>query len=217
VPIVGLELPEGKVRFEDLKDEVLMPVYHAVQLFTQEEHHRISVTKLVGCLRQHYAMEKLEVYVPVTNYLRLMYGSGMHRMLHTMEVPVAWETPDGITVNGSIDYVDEEYLIDFKTIRRLPGKTLDHHALQVNLYHFLLRHNTIGEKRDIPHLAVVYIDFDGHYEYHRVRIKNYDYLHNFICERAKMLHDALEKDIPPPMEEGWICQYCFIPNCGQLS
>jgi CRISPR/Cas system-associated exonuclease Cas4 (RecB family) len=216
MPIVGLEMPDGrKVRFEELdKKDVLYPVFQAMQRYANREHHRISVTRLVDCLRRSYALEYDEVYVPPQRYLRMMYGTAMHTILGAMEVPVAWETPDGITVYGSIDYLTEERLIDFKTVRSLPGQTMKNHALQINLYHFLLRHNTIGEQRNVPRLNVVYVDMEGNWESHRVRIKDHDYLHDFIRKRAKILHDALEKRIPPPEENDWLCRHCFVrKNC----
>jgi CRISPR/Cas system-associated exonuclease Cas4 (RecB family) len=115
----------------------------------------------------------------------------------------------GPRISGRADLIlgidGEAYIIEAKSIRRLPKEPLRHHVAQLQLYLAGL-----GLKRGF----LVYLDKEAlrhaifPIEYNASLLKG-------ILERARRLHEALLSDrSPEPDGEPWECRYCeFRGEC----
>jgi CRISPR/Cas system-associated exonuclease Cas4 (RecB family) len=109
----------------------------------------------------------------------------------------------GLRISGRADLIlaidGEAYVIEAKSIRRLPSEPLRHHVAQLQLYLAGL-----GLRRGF----LVYLDKEA--LRHAVFPVEYDAsLLKGILERARRLHEALLSDrSPEPDGEPWECGYC---------
>jgi CRISPR/Cas system-associated exonuclease Cas4 (RecB family) len=115
----------------------------------------------------------------------------------------------GLRISGRADLIlaidGEAYVIEAKSIRRLPSEPLRHHVAQLQLYLAGL-----GLKRGF----LVYLDKEA--LRHAIFPIEYDAsLLRGILERARRLHEALLSDrSPEPDGEPWECGYCeFRGEC----
>ncbi|MEM2936037.1 MAG: PD-(D/E)XK nuclease family protein [Candidatus Bathyarchaeia archaeon] len=100
---------------------------------------------------------------------------------------------------------EHTYIIEAKSIKRLPEAPLRHHVWQLQLYlagHRLSRGFLVYlEKQALRH-RIFAVDFD------REAFRR-------LLERALILHKALVEDKPPkPDPEAWECRFCeFLGEC----
>jgi CRISPR/Cas system-associated exonuclease Cas4 (RecB family) len=119
------------------------------------------------------------------------------------------ELGPGLRISGRADLIlaidGEAYVIEAKSIRRLPSEPLRHHVAQLQLYLAGL-----GLRRGF----LVYLDKEA--LRHAIFPIEYDAsLLRGILERARGLHEALLSDrSPEPDGEPWECGYCeFRGEC----
>jgi CRISPR/Cas system-associated exonuclease Cas4 (RecB family) len=178
----------------------------------------ISVTSTLNCLRKVALEKRHDVYVDP----RQLYYAFRGQMFHAI---AELARPDGcvaekrfgrviagLTITGQPDLIWPEHrlLIDFKTTRRLPTKEVyPHHALQVNIYRWL-----VEPLYPVDRLEIVYMDMDG---VRRLPVPLMDRrkVTATLVARARILKAALDGGKLPERAgpEGlWQCQWCSFPD-----
>ncbi len=115
-----------------------------------------------------------------------------------------------IRISGRVDAVlsvnGENVVLEVKSISKLPGKSLEHHVMQIQPY-LLALNNQRG--------LIVYL------EKHRLSWRIFEVpfdgkLMDSILKRAKTLHESLTSKNPPKPERSWECKYCeFGSKCEE--
>jgi len=207
------------------------PVLKAVHEDCLRPHAFPSVTSLTGCLRRSWLMHTRDYYDYPSGRLALLVGSQMHAALELAaeeagaipEIKVRWTTQDGIQINGTADlYVrvnGSGVLQDWKTAKaiwlsKLPYGT---HAVQVNLYAFMLEHNELEPRHPVDVLRMVYLSKSGpdtkngeHNGVVQINVDKWDagVAEQFLNTNARTLGRALDDGTPPPKtSERWLCSY----------
>ena len=128
---------------------------------TRERRPGIHVTDLLGCPLKAYWDKTNPVAEMPHKMLARTIGTAWHKFVETndefveCELPVEW---DELVGTADIVYRDGR-IVDNKTTRWLTPSKLPYgsHALQVNIYAFMLRQ--MG--REVKSLAIQYIDMSG--------------------------------------------------------
>jgi CRISPR/Cas system-associated exonuclease Cas4 (RecB family) len=125
----------------------------------------ISVTTMLSCLRKSALERRHDAYVDPKQLYHAFRGQLFHALAELgrpegciVEKRFA-RTIAGLTISGQPDLIWPEHrlLIDFKSTRRRPPREpYPHHALQVNLYRWL-----IEPVHEVDRLEIVYMDMDG--------------------------------------------------------
>lgn len=117
-----------------------------------------------------------------------------------------------IRITGRADIIaavnGEEYVIEVKSIRKLPEKPLNHHIQQLTLY--MAGH-------DVERGFIIYLEKQAlHHRIFPVEFSQEKF--RDLLERAVELHNALIKDDAPKSDpEPWECRYCEFngQTCGE--
>jgi len=115
--------------------------------------------------------------------------------------------PTPLWINGKADVLvevgNEKYVVEFKSIRRLPRQALRHHVEQLNLYLAAL---------NCQNGFIIYLEKSA--LRHRVfPVKFEQDIFNGLLERAQRLHKALMTgDKPKPDAQPWECRFCEFKN-----
>lgn len=117
-----------------------------------------------------------------------------------------------LRISGRVDALlnigGEKYVLEVKSIARLPGKPLERHIMQIQPY--LLALNT--DKGLIVYLEKSRLSwrvFEAPFE---------PKLMDRLLERAKTLHEHLTSKEPPRPEPSWECKYCeFREKCRSIN
>ena len=213
----------------------------------QDRSKEIHVTDLTGCLRRAWYSKTMQLpEYPHETLLRWM-GTHFHSAAETendqffeSEVPIEW---NGLV--GTIDVLYKDNSIkDFKFSRWLYPHKLPYgsHALQVNIYGFMLRKNGRKPKS----LKIQYVDASGPTKCRAcgiptrmqegvircpnclkvfenghlgavlvdVPIMPADEIEWLVTERQEALSFGMEMNTPPEREPGYLCKYCqFTEFC----
>lgn len=140
------------------------PILQGMANGIRGEVEGISVTSMLGCLRKAALERRHDAYVDP----RQLYHAFRGQLFHVLaerglpEGAVAERrfsrTIAGVTVSGQPDLIWPEHrlLVDFKSTRRAPPKEpYPQHALQVNLYRWL-----VEPAYSVDRLEIVYLDME---------------------------------------------------------
>lgn len=143
---------------------------------------------------------------------RVLKDSGL--MVKSVEAPFILLIPnDGgfFRIEGRADLIvsfnDEDYILEVKSVRKLPDTPFKHHIQQTQIYlaAYGLQKGFIIylEKQALQH-RIFEVTFNAE-----------DFKH--LLKRAKSLHEALTNDSEPePDAEAWECRFCEFRNkCGR--
>jgi CRISPR/Cas system-associated exonuclease Cas4 (RecB family) len=167
----------------------------------------ISVTSMLNCLRKVVLEKRHDVYIDPKQLFYAFRGQMFHAIAELAQ-PDGCITEQrfarqiaGLTISGQPDLIwpAHRLLIDFKTTRRVPQKEVyPHHALQVNIYRWL-----VEPLYPVDTLEIVYMDM----ERRKVTAT--------LVARARILKAALDGG-PLPERAGpdglWQCAWCSFPN-----
>jgi len=115
--------------------------------------------------------------------------------------------PNPLWINGKADALikvgDEKYVLEVKSIRRLPKHPLKHHVEQLHFYLAAL---------NCQNGFIIYLEKSA--LKHRVfPVKFEQTVFNGLLERAQKLHNALITDgRPKPDAQPWECRFCEFKN-----
>jgi CRISPR-associated protein Cas4 len=187
----------------------------------------IHVTDLVyDCLRRAYYDKKIGELISAVSDSEGLMVVWIGQMLHEMPIdPVNCEHEkeveiefDGVRVEGRVDELcrlgDNYIVVDKKSSRTIPNAPHDHHIKQVLFYSAILTRK-YGYR--VSHAGILYLDVAN------LKVKLFLIpLNTQIAEvalrelerKAKTLSQAIQANIPPPPEPGWLCSYCpYFKKC----
>jgi CRISPR/Cas system-associated exonuclease Cas4 (RecB family) len=178
----------------------------------------ISVTSLLTCLRKVVLERRHDVYLDPKQLFYAFRGQMFHAIAELAQ-------PDGciaeqrfarqiagLTISGQPDLIWPRHrlLIDFKTTRRVPQKEVyPHHALQVNIYRWL-----VEPLYPVDRLEIVYLDMDGAKRM-PVPLMDRRKVTATLVARARVLKAALDGGPLPERVEPdglWQCAWCSFPS-----
>lgn len=200
---------------------------------------KITVTKLLTCVRRTYFYSKLDYIIQPYEAYALFRGSIVHSFLEKYRVEDCIVETEfekqykSITIYGTPDKIDVKrgIIYDYKTIT---GRISDdyslrwgnphmEHIVQLHLYKWL-----VEDKFNIQKLVLIYIGSDTCQKY-EIPIrgpedkKKYEPIQKAF-ERAEILNKVWNKKVEEvskdqlPKEEGWICRYCpFSRECNEME
>ena len=208
---------------------------------TQEDRtQEIHVTDITGCLLKAYLDKTAPAPRFVHDSLAMWIGHAVHTALDTSDTHVLSEMPvSGLGLVGRLDakYGADQRIEDSKTKRWIKPSQLhsEEHAAQVNIYRHLdgsdggmqiqyidmsgpskcrackVTMRLIDGEVQCPkcgysgkenHLGAVLVDIDP-----------IEDIEGLINERVGILQEALDSEIAPRAEPGWICGYCPHVAC----
>ena len=180
---------------------------------------------LPSCLRRQFLIYKRGVIVPEEKMGLFKIGEMFHEFLDRtlkagglevkeVEAPfviVCFCSSELIRVNGRADLIlsvdGEEYVVEVKSVRKLPKEPFKHHVQQLNLYL-----GAYGIKRGF----LIYLEKQA--LAHRIFPVEFS-LETFklLIDRARALHRHLTTDdMPKPNAEAWECRFCeFRTECNR--
>ncbi len=214
---------------------------------TEIRKGEIHVTDITGCLRKAWYAKTQPAAEYVHEMLTRNLGTMLHHAMEGSDEHVDSELAiavDGIVGRSDLVYKDGR-LLDLKSTRWIYPEKLPYgsHALQVNIYAYLLRKTG----RDVNRLQIQYVDMSGPTKCRAckvpVRKVGDDFkcpscgklfarghlgamlveipmmadadVEQFISERKGTLSAALEMGMPPEPEPGFLCNYCSHINVCQ--
>ncbi len=233
MPVIGFDCPyKGKVSFDFcLRDaathnqpcQFTYPILQGMVANEEKDRDGIHVTSLLNCLRKVVLDQRHDIYIsPEQTYwaFRGQLAHSIVELAQTEDAIVEQEFRreiEGITIIGTPDviYLDRKLLVDYKTTAMTPKRgAYPHHALQVNIYRWL-----IWEHYQVERLEVVYMDMKGTARCD-CRVMSLKRVEEFILPRARLVKRGLDGgELPPQVgDEGrWQCWgYCSFshhPEC----
>jgi len=115
--------------------------------------------------------------------------------------------PNPLWINGKADALikvgDEKYVLEVKSIRRLPRQALKHHVEQLHFYLAAL---------NCQNGFIIYLEKSA--LRHKVFPVKFEHeIFSELLDRAQRLHRALiADDKPKPDAEPWECRFCEFKN-----
>ena len=188
--------------------------YYDTRIRPSVTEYQIMVTEVVTCLRKAWYQRKYATLPSVHKIVILSIGDVFHKLLQEyleqngyqceLQATVGFEGYEWELV-GHVDAINDDHILEFKTINALPKKPLEHHVLQVNTYLYMFNR---------PKGFIVYISKrTGDIAVFEVKPDKEKL--DYVLERANLLYDHLKRNEPPPYEVGWLCDYCeFEGFCG---
>jgi len=188
----------------------------------------ISVTKLLGCPRATYLINRHDVYVSPEKLYWAFRGVLGHAVIEKYKADKDAITEKRfsrkikkMTISGKPDIIIPKHglIRDYKTTKEVPyyNKVYSNHEAQLNLYRWL-----INKEHKIDRLEVVYMDMKRTKVVPVKRLWKLSDCANYVEERATVLANAFEKNIVPAVPEGfplyWQCRdYCDCRDiCAQI-
>jgi len=202
---------------------VLSEAIHAA-LRADEDRPRIGWYRpslLSSCLRRQFLIYKRGILISEEKAGLFEIGRMFHEFLdRTLRagglVVKAVEAPfiivhfcgdEPIRVNGRADLIlsvdGEEYVVEVKSVRKLPSAPFKHHVQQLNLYlgaYGIKRGSLIYLEKQVLAHKIFPVEFSLE-------------AFKLLLNRAARLHQALISNSPPkPDNEEWECRYCEFKN-----
>jgi len=193
---------------ETVDHDVIARFFEAIFREMREDHHPISVTNIISCLRRgYYAAIIPEEIIEMGGKIRTWIGKKIH------ETPLCPKSEVELSyggVHGRIDEYDpgRRMLIEKKSVRSTPKKPYDHHVKQVQYYRVLLERNNMPVEK----AAILYINVaDAEAVAYPIDISQpLEEIEKEMLERGRKLREALKAGVLPPREMGWMCMnYCI--------
>lgn len=204
----GENLPlQAQLIVESIKRTFLAEVLNIYNRSPDE----LWVTELTKCLRYSFYNRVLLSSMDFRAAYRIIRGRLYHEFV-TSSIPLGeteqrdslgkkamFRARNGkeITITGRADLAVGDYVVDLKTVTRLPKEAYSDHLAQIQLYLYLY---------DKPRGLLVYIDDGGRIKPVHVE-RNEDEISKLL-RRAEELYEALRTGTPPPPEEDKWCRYC---------
>jgi CRISPR/Cas system-associated exonuclease Cas4 (RecB family) len=203
-------------RFEAMMRAKLIEEHKKVQSY---ERPYISVTELLGCIRQafyvrsRFPVNLTKMYKYPYLYLMQRIGNKIHEViqeLYDFEETEKTVVSERFKVKGRVDGIRENYIIEIKSIdaKKFQNKYQPEHFLQAIIYAYIL--NTEYDYK-IKTITIVYITRD------LKRIVAFDLqydekLAESILSRAPILKSSLQKSqVPDPFgSTNDHCKYCLF-------
>jgi len=178
----------------------------------------IHVGEICNCLRKAYFNRKFGDlslnHYNKTKYTILGLGLSTHVVLEEIfkELGFKVETPvkGEITIKnyrikivGTPDAFSDKFVVEIKTIKKLPEKPLHHHVMQLNAYLWMLQYS-LG--------YIVYISkSDGYVKVFEQGFS--ENVHYDFIKRAVRFYEAIKFDKVPEKEKTPLCNYCEWKWC----
>jgi len=194
-------------------------ILHGIREQIREPRDVISVTRLIGCPRGTYLLNKNDVYVSPEKLYWAFRGTLAHTVLqkYNIDEDAILEkrfnrTIKGIKISGQPDLIVPKHklLIDYKTSKEVPffNKVYSNHEIQLNIYRWL-----ISKHYKIDRLEVVYMDMG---RVKTIPVKNIWKLadcEDYVLKHATVIAEAFKTNIPPKVPSEfplyWQCRdYC---------
>lgn len=203
-------------RFESMMRAKLIEEHKKVQSY---ERPYISVTELIGCLRQafyvrlRYSVDLAKMYKYPYLYLMQKIGNKIHEViqeLYDFEEVEKTVVSEKFKVKGRVDGIRENYIIEIKSIdvKKFDNKYHPDHFLQGVIYAYIL--NTEYDYK-IKTITIVYVMRD------LKRIVAFDLpydekLAESLLSRAPILKSSLQTtQVPDPIGSTKDhCKYCLF-------
>jgi len=168
-----------------------------------ETRESISITKLIGCPRSTYLVNRNDVYVSPEKLYWAFRGTLAHAIIEKyMADPDAVvekhfkRVLNGIKITGKPDIIipKHELMRDYKTTKEVPffNKVYLNHEIQLNLYRWLVR-----KEYKVERLEVVYMDMKRSKVIPVKNIWKLSDCEDYIKKHSSVLAEAYEKNIPP--------------------
>jgi len=193
-------------------------IYEAFRKFLTKslrplDEETVHVGEVVQCLRKSFYTRRFGskelTHLEKTKFIILGLGLSTHLVLEEVlkELGCATEftqigtivTKDyQIRIAGTPDAFNDKFVIEIKTVNKIPEKPYKHHLMQLNAY-LWLTHRRIG--------YIVYIEKKTG----RVKVFEHtfnDELHDEFIRRAIKYYEAIKYNITPEREESFLCNYC---------
>jgi CRISPR/Cas system-associated exonuclease Cas4 (RecB family) len=181
-------------------------------------HDTLSVSTLVGCVRQAYLQATEDYYQRPDHQWWAYRGSIAHAIVERgageeavaeqrFERELALPSGRTVTITGQPDEIVpvRRLLVEYKTTDRPPKQPSATHIAQLNCYRWL-----IAPRYEIDTLGIVYLSMR---EVKKVAAPIWPdgQTERFLIERAGNLAHALETGAWPAMtEDTWMCRFCPV-------
>jgi CRISPR/Cas system-associated exonuclease Cas4 (RecB family) len=185
----------------------------------------LSVTALVGCVRQTYLKATEPYYQRPDQQYWAYRGTLGHQLVERGAGPgiVAEQRferdlrlPSGqvVTITGQPDEIDaaRSLLIDYKTTDRPPRLPSELHIAQLNIYRWL-----VAPVHQIDRLGIVYLTMKG-VKKASVPIWPDGQVERYLADRAGPLAEAYAGGPWPDLtEDRWLCKFCPVAVACELG
>ena len=176
----------------------------------RETTDKIHVTEATGCLRYAYFRRTVELK-PEANYYTFM-GTAIHDAIlkfitDRTEIHVENDVLDGYA-DAIVEINGRKYVLELKTVKRLPQKPYKSHVEQVNCYM-----NMLGIDKGI----IVYVQRSDGRKAVFVVDRDPD-LFTVTLDKARYLRKCLDEGKPPSLKDESFCFMCpFRKQCEKES
>lgn len=202
------------------------------------EKHEITVTSILGCLRNTYLSRKHDYFAEPGELYWLYRGRLAHKVLEdavdsdTQITETEFKRKiDDIEIYGTPDIIlpKKRLIRDYKTCAEVPkyrqDKPYSNHIQQLNIYAWVVSGQDKGRKNgkevifdnplpEIKRLQVTYLDMKNVKTTDAPLYKK-EKVEEFLRLRAPVLKEALDNGIVPPKEDTWQCGYCNVVKICQ--
>lgn len=198
---------------------ILKGIYENIQ-----NRDYLSVTSIIGCLRNTYLEMTHEIYVSPESLYWLFRGNIAHLVIDDYQPPDAISEKtferefEGVTLRGTPDNIiilpEQKKIIDYKTTARIPffNNPYSNHKLQLNLYRWL-----IAPEYRIDKLEVQYLDMKNVKKL-EAKLMSFEEVEDYLFQRLLPLKDAIDSGNCPPKppadsKDRWQCNgYCNVAD-----
>ena len=194
--------------------DILSRFYERIQTHREPGIH---VSNLVyDCMRRaYYEMTFGASFNSLDTLVTFWLGHAVHSMpiLKHHELPLEWNG-----IHGTCDEYEDGVLLDKKstTSERIPNEANDHHVRQVEYYKVMLE--AMGMPVTEAHILYIQLPKPHSIRDIKVQLRSSDMVAKEMLQKKKLLQSSLEKNIPPPRVQGWLCNYCsFASVCWRTD
>lgn len=202
------------------------PLLALVAEQSSREHHQLSVTTCLYCLRKAYFQNTEDYYIDPMSMLQATYGTALHKAIEECE-SIMWLKEhrvklerDGISIEGTIDAVFEDedglHVVDFKfpssqKYGLSTDQSIKKYVIQVHTYSFMLGNVKKATILLMPtaqrqaQIQSIEVDLDP---------KMVEESVSYLFSRAKVLNEAYKTRTPPPFDKN-DCIRAFCPQSIQ--
>jgi len=175
------------------------------RIYDIDDNKRIHVYESIRCLLKSYYTRKLKRKLFDSKIVVLSIGDAIHRLIqdvlrekgYQIEPELEFEYND-IVVVGHPDILTDNFVIELKSVSRIPKRPLTEHLLQTTAY---IRMAEVNEG------YIVYIGkSSGKVKIFRVLYDAISFHH--VVTRANFLSECLTNNHPPLPEVTRFCKYC---------
>lgn len=179
------------------------------------EPNRYGVTELVTpCIRRSYFARKLDKSYTLKDLYILGRGRAFHSWFNEFfsmnEVKVVKRFKN-FSIVGIVDALEQTeegtVMYEIKSVTRIPKVPYPHHVTQLQAYYSLAR-----ETFEVDRLVLVYLSMN---DFTTFQVEKKDVMKD-LYRRARILHNAILKDVPPPIEDTTTCFFCPFRSTCQL-